>query len=75
MRQRHEPFVPDTNSPKWLSPSAVAVRLGVSRSQVNRMGVKFKWRRLSVSTCPAAKNAGIRYALSSIEQYEEEFSY
>jgi hypothetical protein len=75
MRHKNESFVPEGNSPRWLSPSEVAFRLGVSRSQVSRMGVKFKWRRLPVSTSPTARNAGIRYALSSIEQYEKEFSY
>jgi hypothetical protein len=75
MRHKNESLVPERASPRWLSPSQVAFRLGVSRSQVSRMGVKFQWRRLPVSTCPASKNAGIRYALSSIEEYEQTFSY
>src|SRR5690242_6486776 len=58
-----------TEGPKWLSPAAVAMRLGISRAQVSRLAVKHHWKRLDVSTSPQARNAGVRYALSSIEEY------
>jgi hypothetical protein len=60
---------------RWLSPLEVSMRLGVSRSQVSRLAVKHSWKKLDVSTSPQAKNAGVRYLLSSIEQYERDFSY
>ena len=60
---------------RWISPAEVAVRLGVSRAQVSRLAVKHGWKRLDVSTSPKARNAGVRYALSSIEEYEQAFSY
>ena len=61
--------------PRWLSPADVSERLGISRAQVSRLAVKHGWRRLDVSTSPKARNAGVRYALSSIEDYERTFSY
>lgn len=60
---------------RWLSPAAAATRLGVSRSQIGRLAVIHGWKRLAVSTSPRARNAGVRYALSSIEEYERAFSY
>lgn len=60
---------------KWVSPAAVAERLGISRAQVSRLATKHHWKRLDVSTSPKAKNAGVRYALDSIEEYERAFSY
>lgn len=77
MRQ-HEPKTnPNTQTecPKWLSPAAVATRLGISRAQVSRLAVKHHWKRLDVSTSPQARNAGVRYAVSSVEEYEQAFSY
>jgi hypothetical protein len=77
MRQQESKTNVNTPSdgPKWLSPGAVSVRLGVSRAQVSRLAVKHGWKRLDVSTSPKARNAGVRYALSSIEEYERAFSY
>jgi len=60
---------------KWISPATVADRLGISRTQVGRLAVKHRWARLDVSTSPKAKNAGVRYALKSIEEYERAFTY
>lgn len=62
-------------APKWLSPAAVSERLGISRAQVSRLAVRHGWKRLDVSTSPNARNAGVRYALDSIEEYERAFSY
>jgi hypothetical protein len=61
--------------PVWLSPAAVALRLGISRAQVSRLAVKHSWRRLDVSTSPKAKNAGVRYSLSSILEHERLHSF
>lgn len=62
-------------SARWLSPAAVSERLGISRAQVSRLAVRHGWKRLDVSTSPNARNAGVRYALDSIEEYERAFSY
>lgn len=62
-------------SPAWMSPAAVALRLGISRAQVSRLAARHAWKRLDVSTSPKAKNAGVRYAVSSIEDYERHHSY
>lgn len=60
---------------RWLSPAAVAFRLGVSRAQVSRLCVKHGWRRLDISTKPGSRNAGVRIALSSVEAYEVSHAY
>jgi len=59
----------------WLSPAAVAVRLGISRAQVSRLAVKYQWKRLDISTSPGARNAGVRYHRSSVEEFEKTHSY
>jgi hypothetical protein len=61
--------------PKWISPAAVAERLGVSRAQVSRLAAKHGWKRLDVSISPKARNAGVRYSLDSVLSYEETFTY
>lgn len=61
--------------PKWMSPAAVAARLGISRAQVSRLAVKHGWKRLDVSTKPGSRNAGVRIAVSSVEAYELSHSY
>ena len=75
MRQREHNTRTDIEGQKWLSPAAVALRLGISRAQVSRLAVKHGWKRLDVSTSPQARNAGVRYAVTSIEEYEQAFSY
>jgi hypothetical protein len=59
----------------WMAPIAVARRLGFSRAQVSRLAVKHGWKRLDISTSPKAKNAGVRYAISSVEAFENSHSF
>jgi len=75
MRHRTDSIPDQSDQPRWLSPAAVCARLAISRAQVSRLAIKYGWKRLDVSTNPSAKNAGVRYALSSIEEYEQAFSY
>jgi hypothetical protein len=63
------------HEPIWLSPSIVASRLGISRAQVSRLAQRHNWKRLDISTSPHARNAGIRYAVASVEEYERNHSY
>jgi len=62
-------------SAAWLSPATVALRLGISRAQVSRLAVKYQWKRLDISTSPKARNAGVRYHVTSIEEFERTHSY
>jgi hypothetical protein len=60
---------------KWISPADAARRLGVSRSQISRLAARHAWKRLDVSSSPQAANAGVRYALSAIIEFEKSHSY
>lgn len=71
----HPTRADEMDKPRWMAPSAVAARLGISRAQVARLAAQHGWERLDVSTSPKARNAGVRYAVQSIERYEAEKSY
>jgi hypothetical protein len=75
MQYRSNILGASSESPIWIAPAAVALRLGISRAQVSRLAIRHSWKRLDVSTSPKAKNAGVRYAVSSIEEYERTHSY
>jgi len=62
-------------SPQFISPAKAAEMLGVSRSQIFRLAARFGWAKIAISVSPKARNAGVRYALSSVENYIRTHTY